>query len=253
VVDLLSVGRRQGGHLVRRIALGLAATSLGMLGLSGCSTSAPGATAGAVGASSNGVAGLDPAQILQTARVNARAQSSVHVDGTGSCAQAGRFSAEMALRSDGTGAGIVTTGSGKAHLIATPGALYVKADAAFWRTQTSAAGAAKAATRWVSFAPTTNTCFAALGSFASVLSNYLDLPGTPSKENSASVHGVPAQLVSIPPDIAVWVTTTGTPLPTYVSAPSADLGITFRDWGAPVEVTVPESSDVVDGTSVIAP
>jgi hypothetical protein len=196
------------------------------------------------------LADMGAQQILDQARSNAESRSSVHIKGHGVCPQVGQFGADMSLRSDGQATGTITTAAGKARVVTTPTDVYVGAPASFWATQTTPRKVSLIGERWVKFPSTANTCFAALGSFSDVLTNYLDLPGTPVKEKSDKVFGVPAQLLSMPPDVALWIASTGEALPVYVSSESGQLAMTMGEWSADVQVTVPQPSEVVDSAQI---
>ena len=90
---------------------------------------------------------------------------------------------------------------------------------------------------------------AAITSFSTVLANYLDYPGTPTKEPASIVFGTPAVLLELPDDVSFWVGTQGTPLPVRISDPAAPTAISLVDWGKPVTVTLPAAADVVDSRS----
>ena len=222
---------------------------LGTAALTGCSADALSGTPATP--TPNNIGAQSGQQILDTARTNAKAQASVHIKGHGTCPEVGQFGVDMKLRSDGTATGTITTGAGKAEVVTTPASLYVRGPASFWATQTSATSASAIGTKWVQFPTTSDVCIAALGSFSNVLTNYLDLPGTPTKEKSDQVYGVPAQLVTLPPDIAIWVASTGTPLPVYISSTAGQLALAMGQWGSPVTVNVPASTDVVSSTDAI--
>jgi hypothetical protein len=64
------------------------------------------------------------------------------------------------------------------------------------------------------------------------------------------VFGVPAQLISIPPDVAIWVRTTGTALPIQVSQPSTETQMALGEWGSQVDIKLPPASDVIDASTL---
>lgn len=227
-----------------------AACLVGAVLLTGCSDGdAGGTTTAAASPTPNGFATQPAATILETARTAARAQSSVHLTGSGSCPKA-PFVADLRLRSDGQGAGTVTMFASTIDLVSTPDALYLRAPQGFWEAQTTKEKAASIGTKWVKLTPAANPCMTALGSFSAVMDNYLGWPGTPTKEKSNAVHGVPAQLLLLPPDVSFWVATTGNPLPVFVGEDTLNTKITFGEWGAPVEVVVPPENDVIDGSTL---
>jgi len=80
--------------------------------------------------------------------------------------------------------------------------------------------------------------------------NYLGYPGTPKKENGDAVFGVPAQLISIPPDVAIWVRTTGAALPVQVSQPSTETQMALGEWGSQVDIKLPPPADVIDASTL---
>jgi len=222
--------------------------TLTVLALSACSGDTSSATPTPT---PNGVESLSANQILDVARKNAKAQTSMRIKGKGGCPQVGDFGADMQLRSDGMGTGTVKTSSGTVKLVTTPGTIYVQAPATFWRTQTTPKGVAQIGTKWVKFPSVANPCLYALGSFPDLLTNYLDIPGSPTKVKSVSIFDVPAQLVNLPPDYSLWIASTGQALPIYVSSTSTGLAMAIGQWGAPVEVAVPMTADVLVSSDLV--
>ena len=230
---------------MKRIAFGTAVAALGLSALTGCAASPSDASS----PSDNGISQQPAATVLSTALSNAKNQATVHIKGKGTCPGISTYGVDMKLTSQGTATGTINTYSGTSQVVATPQKIYIHANKSFWAAQTTAAEAAQIGDRWVAFAPAANACYAALTSFTDILENYVDVPGTATKEKSTSVYGVPAQLIAIPPDFSVWVATTGEPLPVYISSPSVALTMTMGEWGQPVSVTAP--TNTVDGATVI--
>jgi hypothetical protein len=157
----------------------------------------------------------------------------------------------MKLRKDETGFGEVRIGVDPMQVVSTREALYVSAPVKFWASQTSDAVAATIGKKWVKLPKSTNPCLAALGSFSAVLANYLGYPGVPTKTVGGAVFGVPAVLLSLPPYVAIWVKSTGTPLPVRVDDQDTGTGISLGEWSNDVSVTVPTGSSVVDSSILV--
>ncbi|MEI6373532.1 MAG: hypothetical protein WCP26_07085 [Actinomycetes bacterium] len=210
--------------------------------------SGPSASATA-SASENGIREQSAPDIVKTASTNATAATSVHLQGDGTC-PSGKFHADLALSNDGLGQGEVKFSPYTLKMVSTPKTLYLQAEPAFWATMTTDADAAKVGSKWVAVPASGNPCLAALGSLQSVVAAYLTFTGIPVKEKSLSVHGVPAQLVSISPDITLWVSAVGTPLPVQMSEVSSQTKMLFSEWSKPVVITVPKSSDTIDASTL---
>ena len=225
-----------------------AACLVGAVLLAGCGE-ADGASAGTASPTPNGIADQPAEAILTTARDLAEQQTSMRLKGKGRCGET-PFQADMRLRQDGTGAGTVVLGSHTLQLVGTSDAVYVKGPEAFWTAQADAKTAARIGDRWVKGAHASNPCLTALSSFSNVLENYLGYPGTPVKEPSVGIFGVPAQLLSISPDVSIWIRTVDAPLPVWVSVPSTETTVALGEWGADVAVTVPAADETVDAATL---
>ena len=225
-----------------RTMRGLGVAAVAVAALAGCSSAA--------GTPDSGITDQEPAQILAQATANAKAQSSVHLKGNGSCPD-GAFFTDMRLRKDGFGAGSVKFGPDTLSVVGTPTALYVNGPSAFWKSQSSAATAATIGTKWVSFPKASNVCLATLASFTGVLDNYLGYTGTPTKKTGGNVLTVPAVELVFSPAVSIWVASKGTPLPVHVDDTGTGTALAMGEWSSDVQVNVPPANDVID-SSVLA-
>jgi len=226
---------------VRRVA----GSMLAVFALSACSAGPSGPS----GPSDSGITTKAPGDILTQVRANSTGQTSVHIRGKGSC-PSGPFQVDMKLRSDDQATGVVVVNQEELRVTADKGNVYVLATPSFWASEVSAAQAAKIGTHWVKIPRESNPCLSALTKFSNVLANYLNYPGDPKKGSGNAVFGVPAVMLMLPPDVAIWVQTHGPVLPVRVDEPTSQTAISLGEWGTPVTVTLPDQTDTVNASVV---
>jgi len=217
--------------------------------LSACSTSSQGNIGDATPAEDNAISAAAPSEILAQAKKNAMAQSSFHIKGVGQCPDSS-FTVDMKLRSDEFGVGTVRLGSDSLELVTTPDGVYVRAPKAFWAAQKSGAVATTIGDHWVKFAKASNPCLTALGSFSTVIANYLGYTETPTKQVGGAVFTVPAVQLQFSASASVWVASRGVPLPVEVDDTSISTQISLGEWGAVVSVTAPLPTDVIEASTL---
>ena len=223
------------------------AAVVGFATLTGCSHSSA--------TTDNGISKLDGRTILNEAYAQAKAAQSVHISGTGQCPNSA-FIVDMRLSSQGYATGSITFPPDKLNVMATPTALYINAPKSFWVANTSAKGAAQIGTKWVrSENPNDSLCVRALASLSDVLANFVQLPGSVTKQGKGIVLGKQAVVLSLA-NATVFVTTTGPVLPIrvdsadQVQAGGSQDGISFGEWGMTVAPTLPLASDTIDAKQV---
>jgi hypothetical protein len=198
--------------------------------------------------SSNGIASLTVAQILDKSATAAKAQNSVHISGKGTnSGQA--FAIDMTLSKGSGGKGTITIDSDTLTLVNTGSTVYIKADKAYWTKYANATAAAVIGDRWVK-APASDASYtdlASLADFGKSIDSYLKPTGTPTKGSEKTVAGQPALGLVDSDGGTLWIATTGDPLPILIeSSGSSGGGLAFADWNKPVDITAPADSDTLD-------
>lgn len=236
-----------------------AAQRLAALGLVGAATATlTGCGSGhAASPVPNGIESRAPRTILDTAYTNARAQTTVHVSGSGRCPQ-GPFVADLRLTRSGGAVGSISFPPDKLDVVVQGDALYVRGPAAFWAANLPA-GAPSVGTRWVRSTNThDNPCVRALTSYSALLANFLQLSDPVTENGTGVVLGKPVVTLETK-EATVFVTTTGTPLPVRVDSlqqvdvGTAQDGMSFGEWNAPVAVALPATDQVVDAATLVGP
>jgi hypothetical protein len=224
------------------VAVSAALLLAGCGGSSGSSASSSSAPAG------NGVADLTADQILAKTTATAKAQSSVHVSGKGSSGGQ-TLGIDLQLAKGKGGYGSITIAGDTLKIVSDGTTVYFKGDKNFWTSQASAQAAALIGDRWLK-APVTNESFASLAQFADFdtsVGEFLKPEGTITKGEQKTITGTPA-ISLLSTNGALWVATTGEPLPLQISDAKPGQELTFADWGAAIDVTsqIPAEKDTID-------
>lgn len=223
----------------------VAVVAVGVLALTGCSSSGSSA-ASSPSPTSNGVSDLSADAILAKAKESAAAQSSVHLVGKGS-SESSPITFDMKLRRGGGGVGSVTQGDQTVQVISTGSEVYLKADKAYWEANGGATAAELIGDRWVK-SPASDPSAESLARFADfsqALEGFLSPSGTITKGDVGTAEGQPA-IALVSTNGKLWVATTGTPLPISIASDAAGEGLVFKDWGATVDIPVPPADEVID-------
>lgn len=214
-------------------------------------STAPAASAAPTSAApaQNGVAALEPKEIISRAKAALKAAKSFRLNGT---TNDGGQHTTLDLEISGSDvAGSMGLGNTKVQLLRVGGKQYMKGDAAFWKTNGGKNGDAVAqliGNRWVVI-PASNKDFASLFTVADV--NSLLEPDGPVKKGAVKdIDGTPAiGLVQSGSDGGtLYVATTGKPYPLRLQAPKASDGaMSFSKFGETfADIKKPAASDTVD-------
>jgi uncharacterized protein YceK len=233
---------------MRQSKVAVVVAALAMLTLAGCgsSGSATAPTSSSPSATANGISDKTADQILTASVAAAKAQQSVHIKGQGSSGGQ-KFAVDLQLRKGGGGQGSITIGANTIQLVSTGATVYIKADAAYWTQQSSAAVATLIGDRWVK-APATNSGLAQLAQLAdfdTALGNFLKPDTAPTKGDVGTADGQPA-IALVTKSGKLWVATTGEPLPIRIDTGTSNDALTFSEWGATLDIAVPKDSDTLD-------
>ncbi|WP_306207185.1 hypothetical protein [Actinoplanes sp. RD1] len=217
-------------------------------GTDGGSTTAPGAAA-APSEEGNGVAALEPAEILSRSKAAVGKAGSYTLSGT---LRDGAEELTLDLAVGGTDlVGNVLVGSGRVQLLRAHGKDYVRPDAAFLAATGNAKKAdamvAELGDKWA-LVPATNQTYASLFALADA-DQLLTATGTLTKGVEGEIHGTPAVgLVDSADGGVLYVATSGEPYPLSLQSKDAEQGsLTFSGFGAEVEgATPPATTQVID-------
>jgi hypothetical protein len=216
--------------------------------LAGCGGSSGSTASSSPSASSNGVADLTADEILAKATAAAKAQTSVHVSGTG-VAGADSVALDLQLAKGKGGFGTITLSGDSLKIVSDGTTVYFKGDKNFWTNQASAQAATLIGDRWLK-APVTNQSFASLAQFAdfdSTVTGILKPDGAVTKGTTKDIAGTPAVELKSGSG-SLWIATTGEPLPLQISTGKAGEELSFTNWGGTIDVTsqIPAEKDTID-------
>jgi hypothetical protein len=233
---------------MKRVLAGSALLVVAAISLTGCSSSsntpsASGSASAPASTNDNGVSQKSAADILKATQAAAAGQSSVHAAGVSP-----KFSMDLDLAKGQGASGTITIGTQKAQLVADSKDIYIKGSADFWKGSGGGAGAALLGDKWIkiSLSSTTGKNFDTVSSFASLVTGSLKSSSALTKGPTGDVAGQPAISLTDATKGALWVATTGEPLPLKVTSDSNGSTLTYSNWGAPVVIKVPTGSDVID-------
>ncbi|WP_305790154.1 hypothetical protein [Symbioplanes lichenis] len=237
----------------RSIKAGVAALVVAGGLLSGCgstdsgTSTAPGAAA-APSEEGNGVAALEPAEILSRSKAAVDKAGSYTLSGT---LRGGgqEFTLDLSVGGDDL-VGNILVGSGRVQLLRAHGQEYVRPDAAFLTAtgaKRPAAMVAELGDKWAAV-PASNPTYASLFALADA-DQLLTATGTLTKGEEGEIHGSPAVGVVDSADGGVlYVATSGEPYPLSLQAKDPKEGsLTFSGFGATVQgATPPATTQVVE-------
>jgi hypothetical protein len=200
--------------------------------------------------SDNGVAQLPGSEILSKALAAASSAKSVRVKGE-ITVDGDKIGLDLTV-SGANGKGSVTAEGHTVELIRLNNAAYMKAGEEFWKMisgdDPQPAVAALLKDRWVKAPPDEG--------FAEIF-NLLDtggiLPeaGPATKGETKTINGINAiGLTDETGEAVIYVATQGEPFPLRFEGPAGEGAIDFTDWNAPVEITAPPASEVLDMSQI---
>ena len=238
--------------LTRSIAAVFAAAALA-LG-AGCADSGSGSSGTGTPSptpADNGVANLPATQIMSRAQAALKKAPSVHLKGSG-VTNSQRFGIDLRI-SDKGGRGTITEGGQKVELLRIGTTVYLKADADFWRAQTSNSAAAellKGKYLKGSTSDPQTASIAVLTELDKFVAELFSTKKTVTKGQKKTIRGQEAIAIVEPGTEGgmLYVATHGEPYPLQItSSTGSEPGtIDFLDYGAPVTLTPPPADQVVD-------
>lgn len=229
-----------------------AAALLALASVAGCSssTTTPEASVSASATTSNatepnGIAEKSAEQILKASRAAAEKASSVHVvieqENAGTAVRT-----DITLSDQGSTGTLGQPDGQTADVVGTPDAVYIKGSS--FAQQLGPDVAAQVEGKWIKI-PKDNPVaqsFAGLSSVQEFISTVLATPEKLKKLPVKDIDGVPAVGLDSQQG-SLWISTVGEPYPVEIMAPEGQNGkMTLTEWNAPVTITPPPESDVVD-------
>jgi hypothetical protein len=199
----------------------------------------------------NGVANLSATEIMSRAQAALKKTPSVHLKGNG-VSDGERFAIDLHV-SDRGGRGTISQSGQTIELLRIGTAVYIKANADFWRTQTGNPGAAELLKGKYLKGSTSDPKVASLALLTEIdkfVAQLLSPKGTVTKGQRKTIRGTEAiGVISAGKDGGtLYVATKGQPYPLQItSTAQAEPGtIDFLDYGKPVKLTPPPPDQVVD-------
>lgn len=196
-------------------------------------------------ATPNGIQEKDAEQILKTSRAAAEKASSVHVvieqDNAGTAVRT-----DIQLSDQGSTGTLGQPDGQTAEVVGTSDAVYIKGSS--FAQQLGPDVATQVEGKWIKI-PKDNPVaqsFAGLSSVQEFISTVLATPEKLKKLPVKDVGGVPAVGLDSQQG-SLWISTVGEPYPVEITAPEGQTGkMTLTEWNAPVTITPPPESEVVD-------
>jgi hypothetical protein len=247
-------------HPVRPLRFVVTAAAAAVLA-AGCGSTSSTSGSGSLSSTSpapadNGVASLSATEILAKAKVALPKAESVHISGAGS-SSGQQFGLDMRIKGSQGGAGTITLDKSKIEVIRIGQTAYLKADEAFWRTQSGNAEAGKLLGGKYLKGSITDPKLKDLASFtdlSKLATVFLEPDGKITKGERKTIRGIDA--IGLVDDSAdggiLYVALRGEPLPLQLapgkSSKSTDTGsLDFLDYGKAVELpATPPEAQVVD-------
>ena len=226
------------------VALGVVLAACGSAGPSGAGTTHT-ATQGSE-SGGNGIENKSVDEIATAVRAAVASASSVHMAGTTS-------DGAMVATIGKTGADVQVTvpGKGVVQVRAVQSAYYIKADKAFWASETNPAAAAMLAGKWVKVPTSAADSFKSFLNLQDLSKDAFTPTGTVTKGAPTTVAGQQA-LPLTDADGTLYVALQGQPYPVKVVNTKGDSTgtIVFSNWNVAVTIPAPPPSQVVDITKI---
>jgi hypothetical protein len=207
------------------------------------------------GPPSNGVAQLEPDQILDKTKAAAKTASSVHLKGTvhdSDAATSGATAVDLRYDRDAGTAGTVTENGQSFQLVVVGQDVFVKAAGDTWTKLTGDDRAGELiGDRWVQIPPQAPGFDAVitLTDFNRFIDKALTPDGALTKTEIKTVRGQNAVGVAESANNeTLYVATEGEPYPVQVQSDTRQGALDFLEWNAPVDVQAPPPDQVVDLT-----
>jgi hypothetical protein len=216
----------------------------------------PAATTGAAPQqpAENGVDKLTGAQILTKAQAALARATTVHITGSG-FSGGEQIAIDLRLARGQGGTGTLTLNGQTVGLTRVGKALYMKADAAFWNSQTHNPNAAKLLGGKYVKVPANNADLQELASFtdlAGAAKDLLGTEGTVTKGRRTTINGVPViSLIDHSSDGGtLYIALVGEPYPLRLvpeAGKTDDKGtLEFVDYGKPFRLVAPPDAETID-------
>jgi len=233
----------------RRLVYAIAAAAAALVAGCGGATSSSSAPTASPTPSSNGVADLPPTEILAKAKAALKGADSVHLKGAGGTGSE-RVEFDIKYTRSNGSAGTVAIAGQQLEIIQTAGTAYVKADAAFWQSQTGSSEIAKLLGGKYLSGPANDPKLkdlAAFGDLQSFADQLLKPEGKITKGEQKTIRGIATiGLVDNSSNGGtLYIATVGEPYPIQVSS-TKDGTLDFLEYGEPVEITAPPAEQTID-------
>jgi hypothetical protein len=199
----------------------------------------------------NGVAELEPDQILAKSKAAAKAASSVHLKGTVK-GSSGGTAIDLKYEGDAGTVGTVTLNGQSMQIVVVGEDVFFKAAKDTWTELTGDDRAAELiGGRWVKI-PARAPGFEAvttLASFNRLVDEALSPDSTLTKTDIKTVRGM--KVVGLveeasPDNGTLYVATEGEPYPVQVQGDTGEGALDFLEWNEPVDLQAPPPDQVVD-------
>jgi hypothetical protein len=191
---------------------------------------------------SNGVAQLEPDQILEKAKAAAKAASSVHLKGTVATSDSGT-AVDLRYNRDAGTVGTLTENGQSFQLVVVGQNVFLKASGETWTELTGDDRAGELlGDRWVKIPPQAPgfEAVATLATFNRFIEKALTPAGALTKTGIKTVRGLNVVgVVQKANNETLYIATEGEPYPAQVQSDTGQGALDFLDWNEPVQVQAP--------------
>jgi hypothetical protein len=186
-----------------------------------------------------------PDELLAQSVAAAKSASSVRVIAIGIPNGGAKLGFDLHLVAGKGGAGTITMGKTRIHLVRTGRVAYFRAGPAFWRQYGGEAAAQLFAGRWVKM-PSSTPGFQSLTQLTDISKFFTGLTGSHGALKFGGTKTVGRQQAVAIIDTStsggtLWVAASGTPYPLELTPPSGPGVVRFVQWNTPMRVATPRS------------
>lgn len=202
------------------------------------------------GGGGNGVADLEPDEILAEAQAAIDAAESAHIVGSGPF-EGQAMELDLMYGAD-SGVGTIGFGGAEFEITSVDGNLYMNGGAAAWEQVGGGAAATMLADKYVQI-PQDDSSFSEMAELIDLgaMTDELLVPdGEVTMGEESEIDGQPVIGVVDEDGSTLYVATTGEPLPVQATAADGEDATIDFEWDVEVEVTAPDEADVVDMTEL---
>lgn len=202
------------------------------------------------GSGGNGVADLGADEILAEAQAAMDAAESARIVGSGTF-EGQTMELDLRYGTD-SGVGTIAIDGAEFEVTYVDGNIYMNGAAAAWEQAGAGPAASMLADKHARI-PADDPAFASMAQLVdlSAMTDEVLVPeGEVTKGEESEIDGRPVVGVVNEEGRALYIATTGEPVPVQMTAPEGEDGTVDFEWDVEVEVTAPDEADVIDMTEL---